>query len=392
MASEMKQKILEEMKNLNQKHRSIDAQIRGGPAYRRGGGDNGSPSSPRGRGNIRDRLGPRVSPRLGNNRSFAERGLRGHIRRRGDNVPLRRVRGDNRNDQSPSRVSGLASGGPRKRRLMSSVASETAQKDDGDDDENAVDDNNVADDPEDKEADASSETPPAKKKKIQRRDRRMFGNLMAHLGRARKDLTKNRRVTEIREKVEKQVLRKQNEEKQKLRELESTMNLQRKEELKQEKLEVLKQKDELRLKLMKIEWQEHRAALGKFLQTKTKPHLFFVPAKHNDKTKEMLAERKKQVAAEVALAMKVTDENVEGDSKKDHDNKDGGNNDNENKNEEEDNDQGSKDEHAKDDNTGKNDQESDKDGDKGADKEASADEEENNANKKEDKRGTKDAS
>jgi len=160
-----------------------------------------------------------------------------------------------------------------------------------------TDDKDTADD--DGTKDEASEDVSPVKKKAKTRDKRLFGNLMAHLGRARRDLKRNEARVENRRKVEDEVLRKQDENRQKLRQLHVQINREKKDELRQRKKAVIKQKDALRIKLLAFSWRAHDELLGNFLQTTTQPAIFFVPARHTDKTRAMLAARKETVAAEV---------------------------------------------------------------------------------------------
>mmetsp|Transcript_16644 Transcript_16644/g.25032 ORF Transcript_16644/g.25032 Transcript_16644/m.25032 type:complete len:411 (+) Transcript_16644:16-1248(+) len=124
----------------------------------------------------------------------------------------------------------------------------------------------------------------------QKRNRRLFGFLMGHLGKAKKNLEKLRTTKQARKK-------KSMEEKAEARMVEVRQEArsyakQKAEEKRMEEIkaraEILKKQRKQHLLLLQLRLGEHEKQLSKFIRTVKNPPIYWLPSKHNKATEELL--------------------------------------------------------------------------------------------------------
>ena len=129
------------------------------------------------------------------------------------------------------------------------------------------------------------------------RNRRMFGALLGTLQRFRQEETRMRDREDKRAQVEKKLEEAAKKEK---------------EEMKKERIELFhdrrRKQQEIRrieLKILRVkeqdEWEARHRPLLNFIQTKAKPHVFYLPKIQNTKTEERLVASQKLIASEFLL-------------------------------------------------------------------------------------------
>ncbi|GLH13127.1 Pinin [Gryllus bimaculatus] len=124
------------------------------------------------------------------------------------------------------------------------------------------------------------------------RNRRMFGALLGTLQKFRQEETRMREKEEKRAKVERKLEENAKREKEELKRERQELFLERK----RKQAEIRK----IELKMLRIkeqdEWEAKHRHLLNFIQTRTKPHIFYLPKTHNVKTEERLVASQKVVA------------------------------------------------------------------------------------------------
>ncbi|KAJ9585684.1 hypothetical protein L9F63_002474, partial [Diploptera punctata] len=124
------------------------------------------------------------------------------------------------------------------------------------------------------------------------RNRRMFGALLGTLRKFRQEETRMKDKEEKRAKVEKKLEENAKREKEELKK--------ERQELFQERKRRQAEIKKIELKMLRIkeqdEWESKHRHLLNFIQTRTKPHIFYLPKTHNLKTEERLVASQKLVA------------------------------------------------------------------------------------------------
>lgn len=120
--------------------------------------------------------------------------------------------------------------------------------------------------------------------KSKARNRRMFGALLGTLQKFRQEETKLKSKEEKRAQVEKKLEEQQIREREELKKERQDLFLNRKR--KQAEIRMI----ELKITRMKehSEWEEKQRPLMNFIQTKTKPHIYFLPKVLNEQNKTLL--------------------------------------------------------------------------------------------------------
>ncbi|KAI6661379.1 Pinin [Oopsacas minuta] len=62
---------------------------------------------------------------------------------------------------------------------------------------------------------------------------------------------------------------------------------------------------------MNIKWDEHTNKLSNFIKTKSRPHIFYLPKKHNNTTQHLLDSTKLQLTAQIQSRRKKFDEIID---------------------------------------------------------------------------------
>ncbi|GFG38236.1 hypothetical protein Cfor_03831, partial [Coptotermes formosanus] len=124
------------------------------------------------------------------------------------------------------------------------------------------------------------------------RNRRMFGALLGTLQKFRQEETRMKDKEEKRAKVEKKLEENAKREKEELKK--------ERQELFQERKRKQAEIKKIELKMLRIkeqdEWEAKHRHLLNFIQTRSKPHIFYLPKTHNLKTEERLVASQKVVA------------------------------------------------------------------------------------------------
>lgn len=124
------------------------------------------------------------------------------------------------------------------------------------------------------------------------RNRRMFGALLGTLQKFRQEETRMRDKEEKRAKVEKKLEENAKREKEELKK--------ERQELFQERKRKQAEIKKIELKMLRVkeqdEWENKHRHLLNFIQTRSKPHIFYLPKTHNLKTEERLVASQKVVA------------------------------------------------------------------------------------------------
>ncbi|XP_069682708.1 pinin-like [Periplaneta americana] len=124
------------------------------------------------------------------------------------------------------------------------------------------------------------------------RNKRMFGALLGTLQKFRQEETRMRDKEEKRAKVEKKLEENAKREKEELKK--------ERQELFQERKRKQAEIKKIELKMLRIkeqdEWEAKHRHLLNFIQTRSKPHIFYLPKSHNLKTEERLVASQKIVA------------------------------------------------------------------------------------------------
>ncbi|XP_067012213.2 pinin [Anabrus simplex] len=128
--------------------------------------------------------------------------------------------------------------------------------------------------------------------KSKARNRRMFGALLGTLQKFRQEETRMKDREEKRAKVEKKLEENAKREKEELK--------RERQELFQERKRKQAEIKKIELKMLRIkeqdEWESKHRHLLNFIQTRAKPHIFYLPKIHNMKTEERLVASQKIVA------------------------------------------------------------------------------------------------
>ncbi|XP_028409591.1 pinin-like [Dendronephthya gigantea] len=132
-------------------------------------------------------------------------------------------------------------------------------------------------------------------KKTQTRNKRMFGVLLGTLQKFKENSTKEAARERKRKQIEKKLEEAAIQEREQAIRKKKELFVARREQ--QTKLEELERKVEVAEMLE--EWEDHDRKLSKFIRTNTKPHIFYLPAKHNDYTLGLLETTAKHVEDEI---------------------------------------------------------------------------------------------
>uniref|UniRef100_A0A7S2R5E1 Pinin/SDK/MemA protein domain-containing protein n=1 Tax=Rhizochromulina marina TaxID=1034831 RepID=A0A7S2R5E1_9STRA len=130
---------------------------------------------------------------------------------------------------------------------------------------------------------------------VKKRNRRMFGALMGHLGTAQRLLKRDEKKIQSKAKVHETVELKNKESSQKLRKLEREMSAAEKEKALTRRDEILVEMRKTERALMTADWEKRQRQLEPFIATKAQPAIYWLPKDHNDATTALLAESKAAV-------------------------------------------------------------------------------------------------
>eukprot|EP00466_Bigelowiella_natans_P003399 jgi/Bigna1/73139/fgenesh1_pg.23_\ len=142
-------------------------------------------------------------------------------------------------------------------------------------------------------------TPLSGDKSLQKRNRRMMGILMGHLGKARKIFQEDKRKPQYKKKknMEEKVEARTAEVRMEVREhAKRRAERKRMKELKVREDLLKKQREKYR-QLLKLRLVEHERLLSNFIKTEQTPSVFWMPASHTDETEKLL-EKAKEVCEE----------------------------------------------------------------------------------------------
>ncbi|KAF4680265.1 hypothetical protein FOZ60_013774 [Perkinsus olseni] len=135
-----------------------------------------------------------------------------------------------------------------------------------------------------------------------KRNRRMFGNLLGHLGSAKQRLEKDRkrdaaqRQEECAQRVEAKLARQRNN----LREIRRLEWEERRKQDRERLEQVLKEMEAKKIELLKIRLQSHYKQMTGFIRTNAQPSVFYLPKHHNSESKELLEQTKQQIEQKIA--------------------------------------------------------------------------------------------
>lgn len=127
--------------------------------------------------------------------------------------------------------------------------------------------------------------------KFKARNRRMFGALLGTLQKFQQEETKLKQKEEKRAQVEKKIEEHEIKEKAEIKKERQELFFNRKKKQAEIKMIELKM---MRMKEYAI-WEEKQKPRMNFIQTKAKPHIYYLPRKLNDTSKELLEAGKKEV-------------------------------------------------------------------------------------------------
>lgn len=127
--------------------------------------------------------------------------------------------------------------------------------------------------------------------KAKARNKRMFGALLGTLQKFQQEETKLKQKEEMRAQLEKKIEEHEIKEKAEIKKERQELFFNRKK--KQAEIKMIE------LKMMRMKeyagWEERQKPRMNFIQTKTKPHICYLPRKLNDATKALLEECKKDI-------------------------------------------------------------------------------------------------
>ena len=136
------------------------------------------------------------------------------------------------------------------------------------------------------------------------RNKRMFGSLLGTLQKFRTEEDKG--VQEKRAKIEMKIEKQQLMVKEKLKEEKDTLIADRK----RKQLEI----KSLEFKMFKLrtlkDWEDHQKSLFKFIRTKTKPKIFFLPKTMSSKTEALLKESQQEIQREIEERRQAVNEEI----------------------------------------------------------------------------------
>ncbi|GAB5371825.1 hypothetical protein AAMO2058_001613000 [Amorphochlora amoebiformis] len=150
---------------------------------------------------------------------------------------------------------------------------------------------------------------------VQKRDRRLFGMLMGHLGKAKSQLDRLRKSKQARKK-------KSMEEKVEARmvEVRHEAHEHAKRRAEKKKMKVLKNRDEIlreqrkkHMLLLQLRLADHEKKLSNFIRTKTTPGLCWLPGKHNESTEKLLAKGREESEKRIEDGLVIGLEDDDGD-------------------------------------------------------------------------------
>lgn len=130
---------------------------------------------------------------------------------------------------------------------------------------------------------------------VRKRDLRMFGFLKGHLGKAKTRLSKDQDTEAIKKQkeVDEKVKDKVSNFSVHILEKESQLLISQQKEEKAARESIIRKEEALRRELDELIIVEHHESLGNYILTTTSPNLYFLPASHTEKTKNLLAKAKK---------------------------------------------------------------------------------------------------
>jgi len=123
---------------------------------------------------------------------------------------------------------------------------------------------------------------------LKQRNRKMFDVLRGTLQQFKKDISVKTESLSRREELELKVEAKVVEEKDRLLEQHRRLIREKKEKAKILREQIRKKEEEKELQLLTIQWNRHRELLWNFIKTKSKPHIYYLPTKHNETTLALL--------------------------------------------------------------------------------------------------------
>ncbi|KAJ3090992.1 hypothetical protein HK102_001991 [Quaeritorhiza haematococci] len=127
-----------------------------------------------------------------------------------------------------------------------------------------------------------------------KRGQRLFGVLMGHLNKFKEQSTQKSEAEIRREQLEARLQEKLRKEKEELAE-----KVKRDHEERRERLLTQRQEEDAKRQAdMKQTWKTQRSQLSHFIRTTSKPCIYYLPAKHNDRTLQLLADSKRLHAME----------------------------------------------------------------------------------------------
>eukprot|EP00467_Chlorarachnion_reptans_P009254 CAMPEP_0114506582 /NCGR_PEP_ID=MMETSP0109-20121206/11503_1 /TAXON_ID=29199 /ORGANISM="Chlorarachnion reptans, Strain CCCM449" /LENGTH=463 /DNA_ID=CAMNT_0001685177 /DNA_START=101 /DNA_END=1492 /DNA_ORIENTATION=- len=135
----------------------------------------------------------------------------------------------------------------------------------------------------------------SKDKVLQKRNRRMFGFLMGHLGKAKKNLAELKKTAQAKKKksLEEKVEARTHEMRMEVREYSKKRAERKREKELKMREDILRKQREKHMMLLKLRIADHEKQLANFIRTKKSPGIFWLPAKHNEKTESLVEEMKK---------------------------------------------------------------------------------------------------
>lgn len=145
---------------------------------------------------------------------------------------------------------------------------------------------------------------------VKKRNKRMFSALMGHLGKAKDRLAKDRTFFKKQDQVLLSAQKKQREESQRLRYMESKAARDEFQQRLSARDQLDRKAEAVRYQIKVLGWEAHHSRMQHFLSTSAGPQklsLCWLPKTHTKKTEALLALRPKQIAADAAERKRAHD-------------------------------------------------------------------------------------